>query len=79
MLCAIPRLSYLNEAIPLFANAVANILSELLVIIGLFPSRSVGPEPAMINAIGTGSGADGNIKVPSIFPVSVFKVSGNSV
>src|SRR4051812_47108698 len=39
--------------------------------IGEFPSRSVGPEPAMISATGTFAVPPGTVKVPNTVPVPV--------
>jgi len=52
LLSPIPLLSYLNVAIPYFDNSDVNIIKELFFIIGLFPSLSVGPDPAIISATG---------------------------
>src|SRR6266550_2643916 len=81
LLAAIPRLSYRSDAIPRAANPSASILRLLLLPgnAGLFPLRSVGPDPAMIRATGTGCFAAGSSRVPNTSPVEVLSVSSSLV
>src|SRR5262245_48658240 len=72
-----PRLSYLIEAMPWAASASASSLYELFLPFssGEFPSRSVGPEPAMISTTGTFRSDDGTSRVPEIVPVAVERLT----
>src|SRR5215510_5074300 len=76
-----PRLSYRTEAIPCAANPSARYFRLLLapLIAGELPSRSVGPEPAIINAIGDGDADIGSSRSPKIFPVGVSSMIGSDI
>jgi hypothetical protein len=63
---------------PLVANSSARSLSELLLIAGLFPLRSVGPEPAIKRATGIACFFMGSSNVPFISPVADFKTISDS-
>ena len=78
MLSPIPLLSNLKDAMPFFFNSFASIMSELLVIFGLLPFLSVGPEPEIINTTEAFSELDGTNNEPLISPVFVLRVISSS-
>ena len=53
-------------------------MSELLVIFGLLPFLSVGPEPEIINTTEAFSELDGTNNEPLISPVFVLRVISSS-
>ena len=75
----------LPVGVPRFDTAIIEALHLVkwyargAVIMGLLPSLSVGPEPAIISATGMILLVSGISNVPSIFPVSVFKVIFSSI
>jgi len=65
LLAAMPRLSYRKDAMPSLANDSANCLYVSVFNPNvLFPSLSVGPEPAMMRTTGQVVSLLGRVKVP---------------
>src|SRR6185312_10813090 len=82
-LAATPRLSYRTDAMPFSARAWPSSLYESVSSVlpgdtgtGELPSRSVGPDPAIISTTGCRAVPGRTTREPAISPVGVSRVIG---